>query len=95
MDDYKRQMMKNIGPGGLHCYCCNSSRGKLKNSHIGKNNSLNKVARKRLKIEDAKNDNSIKSLVLEKEYIHEKADHIDIIDCIDEFNEYDTGFKNE
>ena len=42
-------MMKNIGPGGLKCPCCNSSRGKLKNSHVGKDNSLNKVARFRLK----------------------------------------------
>ena len=49
MDAYKSQMMKRIGPGGLKCPCCNSSRGKLKNGHIGKNNSLNKLARLKLK----------------------------------------------
>lgn len=53
MDAYKSQMMKRVGPGGLKCPCCNSSRGKLKNSHVGKNNSLNKLARLKLK-EDIK-----------------------------------------
>ena len=51
MDDFKKKMMKRIGPGGLSCPCCNPSRGKLKNSHVGKDNSLNKQARRRLKEE--------------------------------------------
>lgn len=59
MDAYKSKMMKRIGPGGLKCPCCNISRGKLKNSHVGKNNSLNKLARTLLKREDAKIDTSI------------------------------------
>ena len=51
MDDFKKKMMKRVGPGGLSCPCCNPSRGKLKNSHVGKDNSLNKQARRKLKEE--------------------------------------------
>lgn len=51
MDLYKSKMMRRIGPGGLKCSCCNPSRGKLKNSHVGKDNSLNKRARRLLKLE--------------------------------------------
>lgn len=54
MDAYKKCIMKNIGPGGLKCPCCNSSRGKLKNSHVGKTNMYNKLARTRLKRSDIK-----------------------------------------
>lgn len=50
-DIFKFNMMKNIGSGGLKCPCCNPFRGKLKNSHIGKTNKLNKLARTRLKRE--------------------------------------------
>lgn len=60
MDNYKAKMMKNIGPGGFKCPCCNSSRGKLKNSHVGKDNSLNKLARTRLKRELLKEDTGFK-----------------------------------
>ena len=95
MDAYKAKMMKPIGPGGFKCSCCNSSRGKLKNNHVGKNNSLNKLARRHLKIEDSKIDTSIESDIEEREYIYEQAEHIDIIDCTDEFNEYYTGFKED
>ena len=95
MDAYKAKMMKNIGPGGFKCPCCNSSRGKLNNSHVGKNNSLNKLARMHLKIEDSKIDTSIESDIEEREYIYEQADHIDIVDCVDEFNEYYVGFKED
>jgi len=49
MDAFKRYMFENTGPGGLKCPCCNSSRGKTKNSHVGKDNSLNKKARRKLK----------------------------------------------
>lgn len=71
MDDYKRKMMKSIGPGGLKCSCCNNSRGKLKNSHVGKDNSLNKLARKRLKTEDSKENNlDIQDVRIEDTYIH-------------------------
>ena len=94
MDAYKAKMMKWIGPGGLKCSCCNSTRGKLKNSHVGKNNSLNKLARTHLKREDSKIDTSIESIIDEKEYIYFKTGHIDIIDCTDKFNEY-TGFKED
>lgn len=59
MDAYKAKMMKRIGPGGFKCPCCNDSRGKLKNNHIGKDNSLNKLARTLLKREDSKIDSSI------------------------------------
>ncbi len=51
MDDFKKMQFKDIGPGGLHCPCCNRSRGKLKNSHVGKFNYLNKKARAKLKKE--------------------------------------------
>lgn len=51
MDKYRAEMMKTTGPGGLKCPCCNRSRGKLKNSHVGKDNSLNQLARYRLKQE--------------------------------------------
>lgn len=88
MDSYKAKMMKNIGPGGFKCPCCNSSRGKLKNSHVGKDNSLNKLARTMLKREILEIDTSIGADIEEREYIN-------IIDCHDEFNEYDTGFKDE
>lgn len=50
MDLYKGFMYHRIGPGGLHCPCCNPFRGKLKNSHVGKCNKLNKLARRKLKI---------------------------------------------
>jgi hypothetical protein len=59
MDLYKAKMMKNIGPGGFKCPCCNFSRGKLKNSHVGKDNSLNKIARTRIKAETKKIISSI------------------------------------
>ena len=95
MDKYKAKMMKNIGPGGFKCSCCNPSRGKLKNSHVGKDNSLNKLARTRLKREILEIDTSIEAEIEEREYIYEQADHIDIIDCHDEFNEYYVGFKDE
>ena len=49
MDLFKKEQFKEIGPGGLKCPCCNRSRGKLKNSHVGKSNTLNKRARQRLK----------------------------------------------
>lgn len=49
MDQFKKMQFKDIGPGGIHCPCCNRSRGKLKNSHVGKTNKLNKAARARLK----------------------------------------------
>lgn len=49
MDYYKAEMMKRTGPGGFKCPCCNSSRGKTHNSHVGKDNSLNKLARLKLK----------------------------------------------
>ena len=42
MDLYKQEMTKRVGIGGLKCKCCNISRGKLKNSHVEKDNSLNK-----------------------------------------------------
>ena len=54
MDLYKRKMMKQVSVGGLKCPCCNPSRGKQKNSHVGKDNSLNKMARRILKMEDKK-----------------------------------------
>ena len=95
MDAYKAKMMKSVGPGGLKCPCCNSSRGKLKNSHVGKDNSLNKLARTRLKNEIKNIDASIEADIEEREYIHQTFDHIDIIDCYDEFNEYDTRFKDK
>ena len=59
MDDYKRMMFREIGPGGLKCPCCNRSRGKTHNNHVGKNNSLNKLARTRLKINLRKIVNNI------------------------------------
>lgn len=49
MDYYKAEMVKRTGPGGLKCPCCNRSRGKTHNSHVGKDNSLNKLARFKLK----------------------------------------------
>jgi len=49
MDLFKQKQFEDIGPGGMKCPCCNRSRGKLKNSHTGKSNSLNKRARQRLK----------------------------------------------
>ena len=52
MDLYKQEMTKRVGIGGLKCKCCNISRGKLKNSHVGKDNSLNKSARRKIKAED-------------------------------------------
>lgn len=51
MDLYKSEMMKRTGPGGLKCPCCNSSRGKTHSNHIGKDNSLNKLARSKLKFQ--------------------------------------------
>ncbi len=66
-DLYKLKMFKRIGPGGFHCSCCNNSRGKMKNSHIGKNNTLNKKARKDLKYE-IENIN-IKDILEEENYI--------------------------
>ena len=42
MDLYKQEMIKRVGISGFKCNCCNTSRGKLKNSHVGKDNSLNK-----------------------------------------------------
>ena len=54
MDLYKQEMTKRVGVGGLKCKCCNISRGKLKNSHVGKDNSLNKLARRKIKAEDSK-----------------------------------------
>lgn len=60
MDKYKAKMMESVGPGGLKCHCCNDSRGKLKNSHVGKDNSLNKLARTKLKRELLKEDTGFK-----------------------------------
>jgi len=50
-DQFKAKQFKDIGPGGFKCSCCNMSRGKLKNSYAGKDNSLNRIARSRLKQE--------------------------------------------
>lgn len=95
MDAYKSKMMKRIGPGGLKCHCCNRSRYKQGSVSYSKDNSLNKLARMHLKIEDSKIDTSIESDIEEREYIYEQADHIDIVDCADEFNEYYAGFKED
>jgi len=54
MDAFKHYMFKDIGPGGFKCPCCNRSRGKTKNSHVGKGNRLNKKARRKLKEETKK-----------------------------------------
>lgn len=50
-DIYKYKMLKYTDIGGLKCHCCNPSRGKLKNSHVGKDSFLNKLARRTLKLE--------------------------------------------
>ena len=49
MDLYKAAMMKHIGPGGLKCPCCNDSRRKRGSVKESKDNSLNKLARSKLK----------------------------------------------
>lgn len=60
-DIYKAEMIKRIGLGGFKCSCCNRARGKKRNSHLGKDNSLNKLARKNLK---QKLKNEIKNMEL-------------------------------
>ena len=49
MDDFKKCQMSQLGPGGFHCHCCNDSRGKTSNNHVGKLNILNKKARRKIK----------------------------------------------
>lgn len=96
MDNYKAKMMKNIGPGGFKCPCCNSSRGKLKNSHVGKDNTLNKLARTRLKREIKYIDTSIETDIEEQEHINRKNySYFENLQVQDELLEYDTGFKDE
>jgi len=50
-DLFRQEQLKQTGPGGIKCPCCNDSRGKLKNSHVGKLKIMNKKARKKLKEE--------------------------------------------
>lgn len=45
MDDFKKQQMKHVGPGGLKCPCCNDLHGKNRKR-------LNRHARARLKQQD-------------------------------------------
>lgn len=47
MDIYKQQLIKNIGIGGIKCFCCN----KLARKHgqRKKDHSLQRTARRRLK----------------------------------------------
>jgi hypothetical protein len=49
MDSYKHAMTSYVGVGGLHCYCCNSYKGKTKRK-------LNRMARRKLK-NDFKKEN--------------------------------------
>lgn len=51
MDLYKSEMMKRTGPGGLKCPCCNNSRCKRGSVKDSKDNSLNKLARSKLKFQ--------------------------------------------
>lgn len=48
MDEFKSAMMKNIGPGGIRCPCCNPTFTK---KHYNQT-LLRKMARSRLKQED-------------------------------------------
>lgn len=70
MDKYKSKMFKRIGPGGFKCSCCNYSRGKLRNSHVGKDNSLNKLARLKLKEDMKKDEPTFSDIMQENEYIY-------------------------
>ena len=54
MDDYKRQQMREIGPGGFNCGCCNDYEHKHKPK-------LNRHARSRLKMNDIKMLKNIES----------------------------------
>jgi hypothetical protein len=55
MDLFKCEQMKDIGPGGFKCNCCNDSRTTKK----GKLKHLNKKARKSLKNKLMKEINKI------------------------------------
>lgn len=46
MDEFKANMLKDIGIGGLKCSCCNNL---AKKGHGKKDKTLHKRARKRIK----------------------------------------------
>jgi hypothetical protein len=48
MDTFKQNQLKHMGPGGIHCTCCNFFRGK--NVHKNKR-ILTKIVRQSLKRE--------------------------------------------
>jgi hypothetical protein len=54
MDKYKQKMVDKCGPAGLKCSCCNPYH-KTDNKNKAKRR-LNRIARRRLKQEDSKNE---------------------------------------
>ena len=53
MDIVKREMMNEIGPGGLKCTCCNYTRQK-KGNRKGKKRIITQIARAAIKAQDRK-----------------------------------------
>ena len=86
MDNYKEKQMKDIGPGGFKCSCCNPFNNKDRSM-------LNKRARARLRAEDEKEFNKTLTPQTREEILNEIMDE-DIDVFWDEYQQeiYDEYF---